>query len=53
MMEMIMMVHFTKDLSGFIGDVGDDDNGALYQGALIVCHAVEGEREDARLIKSS
>ena len=51
MMEMIMMVHFTKDLSGFIGDGGDDS--ALYQGALIVCHAVEGERKDTRLIKSS
>ena len=34
-------------------DDGDDDNGALYQGALVVCHSIEDEREDARLIKSS
>ena len=43
------------DFFGFIlsGDDGDDDNGALYQGALVVCYSIEGERKDTRLIKSS
>ena len=47
------MIVIFFDLFGSIGDGGDDSAITSYQGALIVSHAVEGEREDTRLIKSS